>query len=140
MVLGLCATLVLNIGMTFPLIKKIHRLLVVFGLQRNEFLWFKSYLFNHKQFYRSRGFDSDIGDIDVGVPQGSCLGPLLFLIYINDLPKVVNASNVSMYTDDTSLNFRSQDLSQLNQTINNKLKHHDLWMQGNQLSLNVSKT
>ena len=76
-----------------------------YGFQRNELLWFNSYLFNRKQFCRARGFDSDLGNIDVGAPQGSCLGPLLFLIYINDLPKVANTYTVSIYADDTSLAF-----------------------------------
>ena len=71
-----------------------------YGLQLNELLWFNSYLFIRKQYCRIGGFDSDIGSIDVGVPQGSCLGPLIFLICINELPQVVNASTVSMYADD----------------------------------------
>ena len=74
------------------------------------------------------------------VPQGSCLGPSLFLIYINDLPEVANTSPVSMYADDKSLTFQSQDISQLNETINDDLKRLKLWMQGNKLQLNVSKT
>ena len=111
-----------------------------YGLQLNELLWFNSYLFNRKQFCRVGGFESDIGNIEVGVPQGSCLGPLLFLVYINDLPEVVNASTVSMFADDTSLTFQSQDISQLNKIINDDRKHLDLWIQGNKLSLNVSKT
>ena len=111
-----------------------------YGLQLNELLWFKSYLFNRKQYCRVEGFDSNIGNIDVGVPQGSCLGPLLFLIYINDLPQVVKASTVSMYADVTSLALKSQDISQLNETINDDLRRLDSWMQGNKLSLNVSKT
>ena len=101
---------------------------------------YNSYLFNRKQNCRLGRFDSDIGNIDVGVPQGSCLGPLLFLIYINYLPHAVNASTVSMYADDTSLMFQSQDISQLNETINDDLKRLDLSMQGNKLSPNVSKT
>ena len=111
-----------------------------YGLKLNELLWFNSYRFNRKQFCRLRGFDSDIGNIDAGVPQGSCLGALLFLIYINGLPKVVNDYTISMYADDTSLTFQSKDKSQLNQPINDDLKHLDLWMQGNTLSVNVSKT
>ena len=96
------------------------------GLQINELLWFNSYLFNYEQFCRVRGSDSDIDNIDAGVPQRSCLGPLLFLMYITDLPKVVNASTVFMYADDTSLTFQSKGISQLNQTINDDLKHLDL--------------
>ena len=74
-------------------------------LQLNELLSFHSYIFNRKQFCRVGRFDSGIGNIEVGVSEGSCLGPLLFLIYNNDLPEVVNASTVSIYTDDTVLPF-----------------------------------
>ena len=83
-------------------------------------------VFNRRQFCRVRGFDSDIGNIDVDVLQGSCLGSLLFLISINDLLKVINVSTVSIYADDTSLTFQSLDIYQLNQTIKDDLKHLDL--------------
>ena len=84
--------------------------------------------------------DSKIGDKEIGVPQGSCLGPLLFLIYINDLPQAVQDSTVSLYADDTSLCYQSHDLTQLNKAINSDLKKLDTWLQGNKLSLNVAKT
>ena len=80
--------------------------------------------------------DSKIGDIEVGVPQGSCLGPLLFLLYINDLQD----STVFMHADDTSLCYQSHDLTRLNEAINSDLKKLDTWLQGNKLSLNVAKT
>ena len=112
----------------------------VYGVQHRELSWFRSYLSNRKQFCRVNGVASDIMDIEVGVPQGSCLGPLLFLIYINDLPQAVQGSTVSMYADDTSLCHQSYDMTQLNEAINNDLRHLDTWLQGNKLSLNVAKT
>ena len=77
---------------------------------------------------RGEGFNSNIGNIDVGVPQGYFLGPLLLLIYINDLPTVVFASTAAMYADDTSLTLQSKDISQINDAINDYLKRLDLWM------------
>ena len=85
------------------------------------------------------GVDSEIGDIEVGVPQGSCLGPLLLLVYINDLPQAVQDFNVSMYDDDTSLCYQSPDLTRLNEAINSDLRKLDTWLQSNKLALNVAK-
>ena len=114
--------------------------LEIYGIQHRELSWFKSYMTNRKQFCRVDGVDSAIEDIEVGAPQGSCLGPLLFLIYINDLPLAVQDSTVSMYADDTSLCHQSHNLTQLNEAINNDLKQLDTWLKGNKLSLNVAKT
>ena len=114
--------------------------LVHYGVQQRELAWFRSYLCNRKQFCRVNGVCSKTEGIEVGVPQGSCLGPLLFLIYINDLPQAVQNSAVSMYADDTSLCYQSSDINELNEAINNDLKQLDIWLQGNKLSLNVAKT
>ena len=114
--------------------------LQLYGAQQRELSWFRSYLSNRKQFCRVNGVDSDVGEIEVGVPQGSCLGPLLFLIYINDLSEAVQSSSVTMYADDTSLCHQSRDLTQLNEAINSDLSKLETWLQGNKLSLNVAKT
>ena len=67
--------------------------------------WYRSYLNNRKQFCKVNGVLSDIEDIDVGVPQGSCLGPLLFLLCINDLPFALKKAETNMYADDTMISF-----------------------------------
>ena len=95
---------------------------------------------NGKHFPRVNGVDSSVEGIDISVPQGSCLGPLLFLIYINDLPQAVWKSNVSMYADDTSLCHQSSDITQLNGVIKNDLAKVEKWLRGNKRSLNLMKT
>ena len=65
--------------------------------------WFESYLSNRMQSVEFNGLLSEWGSVCVGVPQGSILGPLLFSIYVNDLPNVVKSSQLNMYADDTQL-------------------------------------
>ena len=107
--------------------------LMLYGVQQSELSWFKSYLTNRKQFCMLNGAESDIGDIDIGIPQGSCLGPLLFILYINDLPQAIKQSTISMYADDTSLCYQSSNMTQLIEAINMDLKELDTLLQGNKL-------
>ena len=80
-----------------------------------------------------------MGETEVGVPQGSWLGPLLSLIYINDLPKTIQGK-VSISSDDTSLCHLSNDIAKLESAINEDQELLDSWLKGNKLSLNVAKT
>ena len=102
--------------------------LKLYGVQQRALSWFKSYLTNRKQFCRVNWVDVEIGDIEVGVPQGSCLD-LLFLVYINDLPQAVQDSKLFVYADDTSLCYQSHDLTRLNEAINSDLRQLDTWLQ-----------
>ena len=86
-----------------------------YGIQGWDLAWFKSYLSNRKQFTRVNGVDSSIHEMKIGIPQGSCLGPHLFLICINYLPRTVQNSRMSMFTDDTCLYHQSSNISLLNQ-------------------------
>ena len=73
-----------------------------YGIMSNELNFFQSYLMNRSQFCQIRGFTSPIGSVLPGVSQGSIHGPLLFIIYMNDLPHCIENGHVTMYADDTS--------------------------------------
>ena len=102
--------------------------------------WFESYLKGRKQYVFYNGASSDIKEVSCGVPQGSVLGPLLFLIYINDLPNISEKLSFFLFADDTNIYYESTDLKELQITVNDELKKLSLWLNINRLALNVSKT
>ena len=79
-------------------------------------------------------------NVTCGIPQGSILGPLLFILHINDLPMGLNHCKVSMYADDTLLYCEGTDLNELCSKVNKDLKYVNLWLKQNKLSLNIAKT
>ena len=91
------------------------------------------------QFVSENGFFSLLLRINIGVPQGSLLGPILFLIYINDL---INCSNfgTTLYADDSVLTVSHKDTNCLQNILNCELPKINAWLKSNQLSLNVDKT
>ena len=101
----------------------------------------KSYLENRKQYVQFDTCISDMKSICKGVPQGSLLGPLLFLIYINNLPNSSKLFNFLMYADDTSLFCCLEDITFDNKEVvlNNELQHVHSWLRANRLTLNVPK-
>ena len=102
--------------------------------------WFKSYLSNRKQFVRYQMHDSNHKIINCGVPQGSILGPLLFILYINDIVNTTSLLEHILFADDTTLLFSHPDIASHNDIINIELQEICNWFQANKLSVNATKT
>ena len=98
--------------------------------------WFKSYLSNRHQYVSINGYESGY----CGVPQGSALGLLLFLLYINDLNQTIKSCQVHHFADDTNLLCLSNSIKKLNKQVNVDLKHLVNWLNANKISLNIKKT
>ena len=101
--------------------------------------WFKSYLPNCNQHVSINGYESGLAVINCDVPQGSVLGPLLFLLYINDLNEAIKFYKVHHLADDTNLLCLSNSFKKLNRLVNADLKHLVIWLNANKISLNVKK-
>ena len=100
----------------------------------------KSYLSDRKQYVSLNGFDSETKNITCGVPQGSSLGPLLFLIYINDFRLCLDKTSSGHFADDTFILFNSKNPKTIETVINYELKLMMKWLRLNRLSLNAGKT
>ena len=111
-----------------------------YGLRGKVNDLFKSYLSNRKQFVSLNGFESSIEDITCGVPQGSTLGPLLFLLYINDFRLCLTDASSGHFADDTFIIYNSKKLKTIETVINYELKQVIKWLRLNKLSLNAGKT
>ena len=98
---------------------------------------FKSYLENRKQFVSVNNINSDILQIEYGVPMSSVLGPLLFLIYINDLNNAVEFSDVHHFADDVLCS--SKSLKEIKRKINFDFKNIVMWLRANKILLNANK-
>ena len=111
------------------LLKKLEH----YGIRDNMLDWFQSYLSDRKQYVDINGKSSDLLDITCGVPQGSVLGPLLSLIYINDLPNISKILNFYLFADDANIYYESSSLDNLERTVNSELNKLFLWLNVNQL-------
>ena len=111
-----------------------------YGIRDTMLKWFQSYLIDRKQYVSINGQSSELLLNNCGVPQGSVLGPLLFLIYINDLPNISKILNFYLFADDTNIYYESDSLNELGCTVNKELDKLYLWLNVNRLSLNIDKT
>ena len=111
-----------------------------YGIRGKWLSWLRSYLSNRKQYVDLNGVNSNPEKIPVGVPQGSILGPLLFLIYVNDLPASLDKLTAVMFADDTNLVTRGENLLDLVRTLNSDLAKLNDYFKANKLKLNIDKT
>ena len=115
-----------------------------YGVRGNALLLLRSYLENRQQFVEYGNIESDYLPLSTGVPQGSILGPLLFIIYINDINMATSTFKATIYADDTALSatlsaFSVSELS-VEEKINKELDKVNDWFKLNKLSLNIAKT
>ena len=113
-----------------------------YGIQTPYINWFKLYLNKTKQRVFVNGFISDTKPVSSGVPQGSILGPLLFLIYINDFTQSSDFFSIRLFADDTSLTALGNNIDELLLKINKELSISNIydWLCANKLTLNLRKT
>ena len=102
--------------------------------------WFQSYLSNMEQFVCINGHKSDSLSITCGVRQGSILGPLLFLLYINDLPNTSKRLSFHLFADETYIHCSRKNLNDLELILSQELNAVAKWMNSNKLALSILKT
>ena len=100
----------------------------------------KRLILDRSQYVRVQNNQSSNLQLSTGVPQGSILGPLLFSLYINDLPSICPDINIQMYADDTVIYVDGGSLTQVANELTNKMVHVTAWLEQCCLQLNVSKT
>ena len=118
------------------LLKKLNH----YGVRGKALEWFRSYLSNRKQFVFINGCYSQMENVQCGVPQGSILGPLLFIIYLNDFCRSSDKISFILFADDSNLFYSHKNAITLANTINTELDKVTQWIKANKLSLNLQKT
>ncbi len=93
-----------------------------YGVRGTQHDWFKSFLTNRKQYVRIGKSDSEMLTMTCGVPQGSTLGPLLFLIYINDMPSCSNKLRFRIFADDTNVFYSNTSIDEVENVMNMEIK------------------
>ena len=110
------------------------------GVRGLENKWFKNYLSGREQQVSINGLLSEPGIVTCGVPQGTTLGPLLFLIYINDLGRIIEHSKIQLFADDTILYSIHKSGKQTNDNLQKDLNQVYLWCRANKISINAGKS
>ena len=137
-----CIGIFLDLSKAFDAVNHsiLLRKLQHYGIRGVALKWMNSYLSNRFQFVQYNEYQSVSEQICCGVPQGSILGPLLFLLYVNDIVNVSSVLHLILFCDDTSIFYSHSDLSYLVHQFNRQLQALSIWFKANKFSLNVDKT
>ncbi len=111
-----------------------------FNVSEHSINWFRNYLTGRVQAVKTNNVTSDYKDINCGVPQGSILGTLLFITYINDMGKYLDRGNVSLYADDTALYVQARSQVEVMLDLRIELSLVYEWLKANKLTINAEKT
>ena len=121
-----------------------HKVLIeklrLYGCSETCLKWFESYLSNRKQSVKLLNTMSTSSALNHGVPQGSILGPLLFIVYANDLPLAVPNINVNMYADDSTFSTAQKNIAECQNILQDNIRNIEEWCTQNRLLINVNKT
>lgn len=132
----------LDLSKAFDLVN--HDILVskleCYGVRGRPLSWFRSYLENRHHLVDIKGHQSQTLKLSMGVPQGSVLGPLLFIVYINDLDEFLNFGKIVMFADDTSILGLAPDIKTLQNATTQTNLCLSKWFNGNKLKVNWDKT
>jgi hypothetical protein len=111
-----------------------------YGIEGNEMQWFKSYLTDRRQQVICNGVVSNTSTVDIGVPQGSILGPFLFLLFVNDMGNFVHEGSYNCFADDTIIYTVGDTVDEANKKLQKCMKGVEKWYIGNKLKVNVNKS
>ena len=111
-----------------------------YGIRGVAFRWIQNYLSDRKQYVCLNNVSSSYKPITCGVPQGSILGPLLFILYINDIVQCSEVLYFILFADDTNIMYADNSINNLTLTVNRELNKLACWFKANKLSLNLKKT
>jgi hypothetical protein len=111
-----------------------------YGIGGNALQWFSDYLADRTQAVRFQNQLSDLKSISTGVPQGSVLGPILFLIFINDLPSCLRNSSCSLFADDTEIHCCGSTIEEVERLLQQDVDNITEWFRRNRLTVNSTKS
>ena len=137
-----CGVLFIDLCKAFDLVNKNKLLekLKLYNLDDNSLLWFQSYLTDRKQAVKINSNSSDELTTEFGIPQGSILGPLLFLIYINDLPLENSTGNTALFALDATISVCNKNIDIVKQNLDLEAERTYNWCEDNGMVISIEKT